>query len=107
MSEMEEFKDVDAQLEDEPRPEGGAGIPWGGLTTLAGIALIVLFAVQNTESAAIDFLWLSGEFPLSLVILVTALVAVLFATTAGAFYRRRRRRRRAEKQELRKLRSAG
>lgn len=104
---MEEFKDVDAQLEVEPRPATGAGIPWGGLTTVVGIALIVLFAVQNTESTSIDFLWLNGEFPLSLVILVTALVSALFAITAGAFYRRRRRRRRADRQELRKLRGEG
>ncbi len=104
---MEEFKDVEAQLEAEPRPEPGAGVPWGGLITVVGIALIVLFAVQNTELSAIDFLWLSGEFPLSLVILVTALVSALFATTAGAFYRRRRRKRRADKHELRNLRSEG
>ena len=100
---MEEFQEVDAQLEAEP-PEGAAGIPWGGVTTVLGIALIVLFAVQNTESTSIDFLWFTGDFPLSLVILVTALVSVLFATTSGAFYRRRRRKRRAEKQELKRLR---
>lgn len=101
---MEEFKDVESQLEVERRDESGTGVPWGGLTTLVGIAVIVLFAVQNTETVAIEFLWLSGEFPLSLVILMTALVSVLFAVTAGAFYRRKRRRRRAEKQELRRLR---
>lgn len=100
----EEFTNVEAQLEAEPQ-DSGSGIPWGGVTTVLGIALIVLFAVQNTESATVEFLWLSGDFPLSLVILVTALVAALFATTAGALYRRRRRRRRAEKQELKQLRN--
>lgn len=104
MSDMEDFNDLDSRLEPTDRLDPGAGIPWGGLTTVVGIVLIVLFAVQNTESAAIDFLWLSGRFPLSLVILVTALVTALFTITAGAFYRRRRRKRRAERQELRDLR---
>ena len=100
---MEEFNDVESQLEPAPSDDPGAGVPWGGLVTVLGIALIVLFAVQNTESATVDFLWLSGEFPLSLVILVTALAAALFATLAGAFYRRRRRKRRAEKHRLKEL----
>lgn len=99
----EEFTNVEAQLDVEQPASGG--IPWGGVTTVLGIVLIVLFAVQNTESATVEFLWLSGDFPLSLVILVTALVSALFAATAGAFYRRRRRRRRAEKHELKQLRS--
>ena len=101
---MDEFNDVESQLEAEPSPDPSAGVPWAGLITVIGIALVVVFSVQNTESATVEFLWLSGQFPLSLVILVTALVSVLFATTAGALYRRRRRRRRAEKQELRELR---
>lgn len=104
MSDMEEFNDVESQLEAEPSPKRDAGVPWAGLTTVIGITLIVVFAVQNTESATVEFLWLSGDFPLSLVILVTALVAVLFATTAGALYRRRRRKRRAEKRELKQMR---
>lgn len=101
---MDEFSDVESQLEPEPSPEPGPGIPWAGLTILIGLALVVVFAVQNTEAATVDFLWFNGEFPLSLVILVTALVSVLFTSTAGALYRRRRRKRRAEKQQLRELR---
>lgn len=104
---MDQFNDVESQLDPEPSPVAGTGVPWGGITTVVGIVLIVLFAVQNTETATIGFLWLTGDFPLSLVILVTALVAALFAITAGAFYRRRRRKRRAEKQALRELRGGG
>lgn len=101
---MEEFNDVESQIEPEPYGDPGAGVPWGGITTLIGVALIVLFAVQNTESTTIDFLWLSGDFPLSIVILVTAVASALFALTAGALSKRRRRKRRAEKRELRDLR---
>lgn len=104
---MDEFNEVESQLEAEPSRERNAGVPWAGLVTVIGIALIVVFSVQNTESATVEFLWLSGEFPLSLVILVTALVSVLFTTTAGALYRRRRRKRRAEKRELKELREEG
>lgn len=101
---MEEFNDIESQLEPEPYDDPGAGVPWGGITTLIGVALVVLFAVQNTDSTTIDFLWLSGEFPLSIVILVTAVVSALFALSSGALSRRRRRKRRAEKRELRDLR---
>lgn len=101
---MDEFNDIESQLETERPADGSAGIPWGGLTTVIGIVLIVLFAVQNTATVNVGFLWLTGDFPLSLVILVTALVSALFAITAGALYRRKRRRRRAEKSELRQLR---
>lgn len=104
---MDEFNDVESQLEAEPPREQRAGVPWAGLTILIGIALIVVFAVQNTDSATVEFLWFRGDFPLSLVILVTALVSVLFAATSGALYRRRRRKRRAEKQELEELRGEG
>lgn len=107
----EEPRDIQSQREPEvpTDPEvpvdPGAGFPWGGLAILVGIVLIVVFAVQNTEIATIDFLWLSGDFPLAIVILATAVVAALFSVSAGALYRRRRRRRRVERQELRQRRS--
>lgn len=95
-----EPRDIEAQLDPEEPADPGAGVPWGGLVVLLGIVLIVVFAVQNTENATIDFLWLSGDFPLAIVILVTAVVAALFTASAGALYRRRRHRRRVERQEL-------
>ncbi len=103
---MDEIHDFDGKLEPPPPEEDPSpGVPWGGIVGTLGVVLLVVFAVQNTETVTIEFLWLSGGFPLSIVILVTAVAAVVLALLSGSFLRRRRRARRAEKQELRQLRS--
>lgn len=101
---MGEILEIDETSDSDPTPPSSDGIPWGGIVGTLGVVLLVVFAVQNTETVAIDFLWLSAEFPLSIVILVTAVSAAVLALLSEAFYRRRRRARRAEKHELRQLR---
>jgi uncharacterized integral membrane protein len=81
------------------------GIPWGMVLLFIGVALVVVFAVQNTNDAPVRFLWWEGAFPLAIVILGTAGLAVVLDELAGVAYRRRRRKRLAEKEELKKLRS--
>ena len=111
--------DSDRRLGPEPaEPEAGAapyqappvetptGLAWGAFLILLGIALVVVFAVQNTDPVPVTFLWMEGEFSLAIVILVTVGVIILLTELAGLTYRRRRRRRRAEQEELRKLRGA-
>ncbi len=90
----------------EPTVEPGPGFPWGALIAIFGISLTVVFAVQNTEPVPVHFLWLEGEYPLALVILITAAVAVLLTALVGFTYRRRRKRRIAEQQELKRLRES-
>ena len=101
---MDESHEIDDQLEAPQPKEPPVGLPWGGIVATIGLILVVVFAVQNTETVAIEFLWLTGDFPLSIVILVTAVASAVFATLGGVFYRRSRRRRRAQKLELRQLR---
>jgi uncharacterized integral membrane protein len=84
----------------------GSGVAWGAVVILIGLALVVVFAVQNTDPVPVEFLWLSGEYPLSLVILITVAVVVLFVELFGLLYRRRRRKRLAERQELKRLRGS-
>jgi uncharacterized integral membrane protein len=105
MTDDHERQDVEGEFESLPLAEPSAGLPWGGIVATLGLILVVVFAVQNTETVSIEFLWMAGDFPLSIVILVTAVASALFAALGGAFYRRRRRLRRAEKHELRQLRS--
>ena len=71
-----------------------AGIPWGMIAVFVGVALIVVFAVQNTGSVEVRFLWMEGQFPLAIVILVTAGVSILLGELMAIVYRRRRRKRR-------------
>jgi len=100
---MDDTPIFDEEFDADP-PHRGEGIPWGAIVGTLGVILLVVFAVQNTETVAVEFLWLSDEFPLSIVILVTAVSAAVLALLSGAVFRRRRRARRAEKQELRQLR---
>ena len=94
---------------DEPEPtvvdvDPSQGIPWALILVFLGIALIVVFAVQNTDSVTVQFLWMEGQFPLSIVILVTAGISIILGELLATLYRKRRRRRLAEKEELRQYR---
>jgi uncharacterized integral membrane protein len=106
MSDDRERFDLDG-VSDEPEVfdvDPRTGVPWGVILLFVGIALVVVFAVQNTNDVQVRFLWLDGEFPLSIVILVTAAVSILLGELLGVVYRSRRRRRVAEKDELRQFR---
>lgn len=82
----------------------GSGVAWGAVILLLGLALVVVFAVQNTEPVPVEFLWLDGDSPLALVILITVALVVLLVQLFGMAYRRRRRKRLSERQELRRFR---
>ncbi len=103
------------QFEEEPSPQietfaepspapPSTGIAWGAILLFVGIALVVVFSVQNTDPVPVNFLWMEGEFSLAIVILVTVGVIVLLTELIGLSYRKRRRRRLVEKEELRRLR---
>jgi uncharacterized integral membrane protein len=106
---MDEFKDIEGEpdAEHEQFVAESDGVPWGGLVVTVFLMMLVVFAVQNTEVVTVEFLWMNGEFALSIVILVTTLVAGIISAVATAFLRKRRRKRRAEKDELKTFRSQG
>jgi len=94
----------------EPREPTSAvhpGFPWGGVLSALTLAVVVIFAVQNTDTVTVRFLVWEGAFPLATVILVAVAASVVMANIIGAVYRRRRLRRRAEKEALKKLQSEG
>jgi uncharacterized integral membrane protein len=84
----------------------GSGVAWGAVIMLLALALLVVFVIQNTDPVPVEFLWLDGQYPLSLVILVTVAIVVLFVELFGLLYRRRRRKRLAERQELKTFRES-
>ena len=104
---MDEFKDIKGKAEPEAEQfvHESDGVPWGGLLITVFLVMLVVFAVQNTEVINVEFFWMSGEFALSIVILVTTLAASIISVVATAFLRKRRRKRKVEKDELRTFRS--
>ena len=99
-----ETEPMPAEVTASPAP-ASTGIAWSAILLFRGIALVVVFAVQNTDSVPIRFLWMEGQFSLAIVILVTVGIIILLTELIGIGYRRRRRRRREEQEELRKYRS--
>lgn len=71
---------------------------------IVSIALISL-VWQNQEAVPLEWLWISTEVPLFVIVLVTALIAVLIDELVGLVWRTRRQRRLSEKEELKRLRS--
>src|SRR5262245_44407926 len=70
------------------------------LMALIGVAATV-FAVQNTQDVALHFLaWSTMRLPLAFVILVSAFVGIVFASTSafGSQFKQRRKIRQLEAQ---------
>lgn len=94
----------------EPAPppsvprRGDSGISIGLVVFLLFTALFVVFVVQNSDSVPVKFLNWEGRFPLPLILVVTALVAVMADELFGLIRRRRRRQRLAEREELERYR---
>ena len=103
---LEVERDLAAEPDEREMParSESTGIAWGAIFAFAGIALVIVFAVQNTDPVPVRFLWMEGEHPLAIVILITVGVVILLTELIGVSYRKRRRRRREERDELRRLR---
>jgi uncharacterized integral membrane protein len=72
----------------------------GGIASLVGVALLIVFMIQNTERVRIDFLFWNFTWPLWLLTLVTAVVGALVWIGVGAMRRHRRRKaRRADRRD--------
>ncbi|MDP8959180.1 MAG: LapA family protein [Actinomycetota bacterium] len=83
----------------------GTGLFWGFIGLLLFAVAVVVLAAQNPQP--VEFQWLRWEIrtPLVVIILATALVAIVLAELTGLAWRRRRRRILGERAELRQLRS--
>jgi uncharacterized integral membrane protein len=103
-----EAREPASAVGDEPegRRAESTGIAWGAILLMLGIALVVVFAVQNTNPVPVNFLWMEGQFPLAIVILITIGAVVLITELIGVSYRRRRRKQRQDRDELKRFRGA-
>lgn len=78
----------------------GARLGAGAIASLVGVALLVIFMIQNTERITLTFLFWSFTWPLWLFTVVTALVGALIWFGIGVMRRHRRRTdRRAERRD--------
>ena len=73
----------------EGRRLGGAAI-----ASLTGVALLVIFMVQNTESVRLDFLFWNFTWPLWLLTIASALLGAMVWFGLGVMRRHRRRKER-------------
>ena len=103
-SEIEPAAEAGPERPEIARP-ATTGIAWGAILLLLGIALVVVFSVQNTDPVPVRFLGTEGQYPLAIVILVTVGVIIVLTELIGLSYRRTRRRRIAEREELKRYRS--
>lgn len=94
----------DESTESTPPVVESPGIPWGLALALVVAVLLIVFAVQNTQTVQLRFLVWETTAPLVIVVAVAVVAAIVFDELLGWALRRRRRRRLAEKEELRRLR---
>jgi len=76
--------------------EGGRGLGAGAVSSLAGVAVLVVFVVQNTEDVRFHFLFLDFTWPLWFYTVVVATFGAVVWFGLGVMRRHRRRKARRE-----------
>jgi uncharacterized integral membrane protein len=74
----------------------GSKLSGGAIASLGGIAVLVIFIVQNTEDVRFDFLWINFTWPLWLYTILVALVGALVWFGFGVMRRHNRRKERRD-----------
>jgi len=78
-------------------PDGdGRRLGGGAIATLTGVALLLIFMIQNTESVRLDFLFWHFTWPLWLLTIASAVLGALVWFGLGVMRRHRRRKERRE-----------
>ena len=74
----------------------GNKLSGGAIASLGGLAVLVVFIVQNTEDVKFKFLWIDFTWPMWLYTIVVALFGALVWFGLGVMRRHRRRKERRE-----------
>jgi uncharacterized integral membrane protein len=72
------------------------GLGAGAIASLTGVALLLIFMFQNTESVRLDFLFWGFTWPLWLLTLASAFLGALVWFGLGVMRRHRRRKERRQ-----------
>jgi uncharacterized integral membrane protein len=76
--------------------QDGFRLGGGAIATIGGLALLVIFMVQNTEDVTVKFLAWEWTWPVWLLILVSAVFGAIIWLGLGILRRHRRRKERRE-----------
>jgi uncharacterized integral membrane protein len=76
--------------------QAGQRFSGGAIASLTGLAVLLIFIIQNRQDVKIDFLFWSFTWPLWLYTIVTALFGALAWFGLGVIRRHRRRKERRE-----------
>ena len=68
----------------------------GAIGSLAGVAVLVIFMLQNTDDVTVEFLFWEFSWPIWLLTLAAALVGAFVWLGLGVLRRHRRRRERRD-----------
>jgi uncharacterized integral membrane protein len=79
-------------MTEKPDAQGdGRRLSGGAIASLSGLAVLLVFIIQNTEAIEFRFLFLRFSWPLWLYTIVTALFGALVWLGLGILRRHRRR----------------
>jgi uncharacterized integral membrane protein len=81
-------------VSDDVEVEGRAGLSGGAIASIAGVAALLVFILQNTDDVRLDFLFFHFTWPLWLLVIVSALLGALVWFGLGVMRRHRRRQER-------------
>ncbi len=76
--------------------QSSGGLSGGAIASISGLAVLVVFIVQNTEDVRFHFLFLDFTWPLWLYTIVVALFGALVWFGLGVMRRHRRRKERRD-----------
>lgn len=79
-----------------PKPGGTFAFPWRLVMALAVFGIIVIFALQNTDSVDVNFLFWDFGIPLIVVITATMVLSVIFGDMIDWWWRRRKKQRKGD-----------
>jgi uncharacterized integral membrane protein len=81
-------------MNQEKAPSRGGQLSGGAIASLSGVAVLLIFILQNTEDVRFHFLVWHFTWPLWAYTIVTALIGALVWFGLGVVRRHRRRRER-------------
>ncbi len=78
------------------KPGRAIAFPWRLVSALVVFGIIVIFALQNTDSVDVNFLFWDFSIPLIVLITATMVLSVVFGDMIGWWWKRRKKKHQEE-----------